>query len=218
MKLSKIVLKLRLQNTRFKENVVGAAELAAATENTFLKETAFVIPLSESCAPNNYDNTISQKITERFGIVVAIKNDTVKLERTGIVSFDSLEAIRTEIFKGILGWQLPDMDGIIYYVGGSVLDINPAWLWYQYEFESMRYLDQDDAVDEGYTDEFETLHTEWETFPSVNLPYTGTLPVSGFTPDLTSQVDLDDDPYDGPYNRAFGPGFDWYPSDDPWYP
>jgi hypothetical protein len=217
MKLGPIVLQLRLGNTRFKENIAGAAEMALAMKNTLLKEAAFVIPLSESCPPNLYDSGINQKFNERFAVVVAIRNDLSLRDRTGITSYDILHDVRTEIFKSVLGLQLSGHESIIYYAGGSLLDINPAYLWYQYEFEVASRLVDNDGVDEGYTDELESIYTQFELSPSINIPYDGDLPVTAFGPDMTTLVNIYDDPDNGAYSRAYDIGFDWYPKTDPWY-
>ena len=217
MKLGPIVLKLRLQNTRFRENIAGAAELALAIKNTLMKEAAFVIPLDETCARNNYDSGINQKYFEKFAVVVAIRNDLSIRDHTGITSYDLLHDVRAEIFKAILGLQISTSESLIYYSGGKLLDINPAYLWYQFEFEMESRLTNEDGVDEGYTDNLEEIYTQFVLSPSFNIPYDGSLPVTAFGPDMTTLIDLGDDPDNGAFARAYGIGFDWYPKTDPWY-
>ena len=216
MKLGPIVLKLRLGNTRFKDSIAGAAELAIARENTLLKEMAFVVPLGETCDRNPNDQGLNQRYTERFAVVVAIKNDTIYKDKLGITAHDQLHEVRAEIFKAILNWQVPGAESTIYYVGGLLFDIDPSYLWYQYEFAMESRLTDSDGVEEGYTDELEEIYSQFEITPSVNIPYDGSLPVSSFNPDMTTWVDIYDDPSNGAFSRAFDYDFDWYPKDDPW--
>jgi len=217
MRLGPIVLKLRISNTRFRENIAGAAELALAMKNTLMKEAAFVIPLSETCPPNNYDSTINQKLNERFGIVVAIRNDLDIRDRTGITSYDLLHDIRTQIFSSILGLQISGIESLVYYQGGSLLDINPAWLWYQYEFGMESRLTDADGVPEGYTDDLEEVYSQFVLSPSAVFPYDDSLPATAFGPDMTTLIDIYDDPNNGEFSRAFSTAYDWYPKTDPWY-
>lgn len=217
MKLGPIVLKLRLGKTRFRENIAGAAELALALRNTLLKECAFVIPLSETCNPNQHDNGINQKFVEKFGVVVAIKNDMDIKDRTGVTGYDILHDVRGEIFSQILNWQISGTESVIYYSGATMLDINPAWLWYQFEFSMESRLTDSDGVEEDYTDELESIYTQFVLGPSAIFPYDGDLPATAFGPDMTSLVNIYDDPDNGAFSRAFNNDFDWYPRTDPWY-
>jgi hypothetical protein len=222
MKLGPIVLKLRLGNTRFKENVAGAIELAYVSKNTLLKECAFVIPLSEICDTNLYHNGINQKFTEKFGVVVAIRNDLDLKDRTGLTAYDVLHDVRTEIFSSILNWQVLGTESVIYYNGASLLDINTAWVWYQYEFSMESRLTEADGVEDGYTDELESFYTQFVLSPSPIFPYEGTLPIQEAVmalngPDMASLVTIADDPDNGAFSRSYSTAYDWYPKTDPWY-
>ena len=64
MRLSPIILKLRLKGIKpFNQQVAGIADFAQATTSTLLSDTAFVVQLTESAAPNTYDNGINHKST-----------------------------------------------------------------------------------------------------------------------------------------------------------
>jgi hypothetical protein len=207
MKIAPVVLKLRLAETRFKNKIAGAAELAMAMEGTLIEEVAFVIQLGETCAPNEYENHINQKVMERFAIIAAIKNDVSQQDKTGLTAYDSLFDFRSELFDAILGWQMDQAESIIYYRGGRVVEINRAWLWYQFEFEfSMRL--GDDIIDntEDLTD-FDTIYAQYVLAPSANLPVEN-LPVNIFSPDMTQIVDLTDNPNAGEFGKGFSPIFD----------
>ena len=134
MKLGYVALQLRLAETRFENRIGGSAALALAQDSTLTDEMMFVIPLAENASSNEYDNMINQIVTERFGVIVALKMDEDITDKTGIKAFDKLHDVRTEIFKALLGWQMPDAESICSYSGGQLLDFNRAWLWYQFEF------------------------------------------------------------------------------------
>lgn len=129
-----MALQLRLANTRFENRIGGAAEVALAEDATLTNEMVFVVPLSESAPPNVHDSHINQKLTETFGVIVALKMDTDLADKTGIIAFDKLHDVRTEIFGALLGWQMPEAESLCYYSGGRLIDYNAAWLWYQFEF------------------------------------------------------------------------------------
>lgn len=222
MRLGPIVLKLRMGNTRFKENIAGAAEFAYIGKNTLLKECAFVLPLSETCPPNKYDNGINQTFTETFGVVVVLRNDLDLKDRTGITAYDVLHDVRAEIFKSILNWQVPGGDSVVYYLGARLLELNPAWLWYQFEFGMESQITNDDGVEDGYTDDLESFYSQFILSPSPIFPFEGDLPITTPVmtvggPDMTSIVDIYDDPDNGAFDRGFTLDFDWYPKTDPWY-
>lgn len=211
MKLGPIVLKLRLAETRFENRIAGAGELAFALKGALQAEMAFVVQLNETASPNTLDSSISQKITERFGIVVMLQNDISQKDKTGLTAYDSLFEIRTQLFSALLGWQMSGAEGLVSYAGGRVLGINRAQFWYQFEFEVNTRIDEDDGVDVGRDDlgNFDTLYTQWVLTPSADLPVEN-LPVNAFDPDMTSIVDFTDDPNAGAFSAGFGLGFDIY--------
>jgi len=161
MKLAPIVLKLRLANTTFGNNIAGAAELAKATRATLNNEQAFVIHLAETVTTNNLDGGISQKISETFGVIIALRNDTTQKDKTGLSAFDRVHDIRAEIFKAILGWQMPDSESLIIYSGGRVLELNRAWFWYQFEFSADQRIDDDDGIEMEDLPQFLKLYAQY---------------------------------------------------------
>lgn len=142
MKLSRIVLRLRLANTRFGNFIGGVAEIDLVMRNTLNREMAFVIPLVEDAAEEAHDQGLVQDVIERFGVIVALENDTTQKDKTGIIAYDKVEDIRAELFKALLGWQMEQgtqaTQSVVEYRGARLLDINRGWMWYQYEFEYLR--------------------------------------------------------------------------------
>jgi len=211
MKLSPIVIKLRAASTRFENRIAGAAELELAMNHTLKQDMAFVVQLNETVTANAYDNSINQKIVERFAVIVAISNASSDKERTGTIAHDALHDVRAEIWRGILAWENPahNSEGIISYAGGKLLDISRGYLWYQFEFDAPIRIDNDDGVDDGASDlpDFLEIYSQWEMAPSENLPIIEGLDVKLFDPDMTSIVDLTVNADDGAYHRGFGGGF-----------
>jgi hypothetical protein len=164
MRLAPIVVKIRAAGTRFGNKVGGAAEMAKVLESPFTKDVAFVVPITESVGVNAYDSGINQKITERFGVVVALDNGTSDREKTGIIAYDELFDIRAEIWEAILGWQVPEAESIISYAGGRLIGLTRATLWYLFEFSYQIRIDDDDGVqtDLGALDDFNTIFAQYK--------------------------------------------------------
>lgn len=209
MRLGPIVLRLRAANTRFGNRIAGAAELATALRGTLQKEMAFVIPLLEDPNPNEYDNSINQKVTERFAVVVALQSDSSQSDKLGITAYDSLHAIRQELFENLLGWLMTDAEDVVSYGGGRLLFFDRAYLWFQFEFVTAFMIR--DYVAEGDTDWLDTIYAQLEMVPSANIPITTGLPASLFTPDMTTLVDFTSNPdIDGGFSVGFSEKFDVY--------
>lgn len=135
MRVGAVVLRLRWKETRFKNYVAGAAEMAAAMTGTLLQQSLFVVPLADEPEANVLENEVQQRVMQRFAVVVALKNDINQGDKYGIIAHDQLHDIRNEIFDAILGWEMPDGESTIAYAGGRLLQIDPAWMYWQFEFE-----------------------------------------------------------------------------------
>lgn len=235
MRLGLIVTKLRLANTTFGNYIGGAAELALAIRNTLQQDSAFVIPLAESADPNQTDSTINQTITERFGVVVALANDSKQSDKLGLTAYDRLHDIRSELFRALVGTLLLDSKSYIDYRGGRILDINPAYLWYQFEFEYQSQITSypeegycdledktfDDIVQPSQLDDFNSMYVNFVLSPNRDpnrrMPITD-IPLDDNYPDVTipdmaNWIDLTDDPRYGEFGEGFASSFDFYDKD-----
>ena len=233
MRIVPIILRLRAANTRFENRIGGAAELDIAQKGTLTKDMAFVIPLNEDTTANANDNIINQIITERFSIIVALANDTTQKDKAGIIAYDLLHDIRSEIFQAILGYEVAGAKSLITYAGGQLLNIHAAYLWYQFDFEyevqivgfdgyadlEGSQLDAEgelrDKTQTSQLPELQQIYTNYILWPNADLPYTGDLPVDDNypdveLPDMATIVNIDDDPNPGAFGRGFGSGFDFY--------
>jgi hypothetical protein len=227
MRIGRIITTLRAADTYFKTTIGGAAEFEIATNNTLSKEIAFVIPLIESATPNEHDNGLSQFLTERFAVLVALKNDTSNTKKLGIVAYDKLHDIREQLFNALLNLQLPEASSTIMYRGGRLMRIVRSYVWYQFEFEYQALIGCVKSLDNGKdvygiierpvsdTDpvDLNTIYTNVIKAPSTELPYTGDLPLpDGFPdvtiPDIAWYIDENDNPELGAYLDSFASAFD----------
>lgn len=117
-------------NRRF----AGAAEFAALSEAAKLElPSGYVIPLDDEPSDQESQNGYRQAVRDVFGVVVVISN--VPDER-GQTSIGSIHVLRNELFKALLAW-VPMADyGPIEYRGGTLLHVDRARLYYQFEFST----------------------------------------------------------------------------------
>ncbi len=138
MRLGAIILKLRWEETSFDNFIGGAAELQEILANiqrgTLTRDQAFVIPADEEGEDNDYESDINQAIIERFSVICIIKNDNRRSDPYGIIAYEKLHNIRLELMNSLLRWEPPDAEGFITYRRGKLIDLNPAYLWYAYDF------------------------------------------------------------------------------------
>lgn len=235
MRISKIVLKLRLGNTVFGNNIGGATELSRAIRHAPTKDIAFVIPVDGEADEPVTDAGIQQKVTERFAVVCALKNDTSDKDRQGILAYDRLHDIRAEIWKALLGWRMEIEDErLVYYRREKLVGVTPATLWYQYEFEvQIRIIggvfepetnDSIDGVELEFTDsvtgqttsgraalqDFNKVFMQLVIAPTKKSEDTKgkELPLQASQLDMENLVDLSEDPNAGSFFKGFGSGYD----------
>lgn len=210
MRLGQVVLKIRAADTSFGNFIGGTAEFDNAIKHTLKTDMAFVIPLLEDAPQNEYDTGINQRLTERFGVIVALATDTTQKDTLGFLAYDRLHDIRSELLQALLGWTPLDAEGQISYRGGKLFDINNAYLWYQFEFEydsriSSMVIKETIIDNEGketivfktFADinginfddtetpqDFNTIYVNYILSPNANLPHTGDLPLGDNFPDV----------------------------------
>ena len=199
MRIGDLVLRLRETTQLFSGRVGGAAEYAIAKDVPLTDEAAFVIPMADVASENEHDSAILQKIKEQYAVVVAIRNDTNFKDKTGFAAYNRLHEVRRDLFAAFLGYDAGRMskavdaysqESLIYYKGGQLLDMDSAYMWYQFTFEyDVQVMSQAtyDAPD-GYLDKIHAQYVLAEF--SDNLPVTEDLPVTSFAPHMEQLVDL----------------------------
>jgi len=149
MQVGPIALLLRAANTRFGNRVSGAAEYSRAIASTLNDEAAFVIRLSDTASPNMLDSSISQVLTERFVVMVALKNDTLQSDKVGIIATDAVDDVRDQLFSVLINLWLPRAEGPVSYVSGNLYKIDSGYIWWQFIFEAPFRLCPDGVLDTG---------------------------------------------------------------------
>ena len=207
MNLSAVVLKIRAQSiARFTNRVTGAAELMIAQKATLKADMLFIVPLSEKVGVNQNPNNVNQTITEQFGVIAAMQNDSLQSDRLGIQAYNLVDTVRGEIFSAILSWQIPGSESLITYAGARFLDINGAYLWYMYMFNTDKRITSDcDGIDIGRDDlaDLTTIFSQTILAPDANLPVTTGLPTALAPPELNQLFEADHS-----YDDGFSNGFD----------
>ncbi len=101
MKLELIIAQLRALCPSFNGRVAGAAEFKPVQEAAALPvPCAFVIPLDDRPDPPKALNAVGQEMTDSFAVIVALDN---RADEKGQSAFDGVHAIRSEIWKALLG-------------------------------------------------------------------------------------------------------------------
>lgn len=110
--------------------VGGAADLEAA--KAVLKNklpAAFVVPLAEQASPNSSATlVVSQKITQQFGVVLAVSN---LRDATGATAINDLFAVRQQLLQALIGWFPSGALNCMEFGGGQLLDMSDSVVWWQ---------------------------------------------------------------------------------------
>jgi hypothetical protein len=229
MRLGQITLRLRSKNTHFGDYIGGTVEMDLAIKNTLKKDMAFVIPLIDDAGKNQTETSVNQKIIERFGVIVALANDSTQKDKLGILAYDQLHDIRNQFIVSLCNWFPLGADCQVYYRGGKLIDVNNGYLWWQYEFEYETRIGQlEDGtigiIDTDFDDTeepvpFNTIYMQLIATPDARIPYKdefgndGVLPIPDDFPDvvlpnMANWIDFTENPEAGAFTGAFTSGFD----------
>lgn len=143
MQLVPIITALRARCPTLGQNVAGAAEFKSLQESVSLPlPFAFVIPLDDSPQENRSSNSIRQAMTDSFAVVVAVSNVA---DEKGQAGANSIHLMRAELWAALLGWRPELRYNGIDYEGGSLLSVDRARLWYQFEFGAQMEIEPSDG-------------------------------------------------------------------------
>ena len=146
MQLELIIAALRARCPSLTNRIAGAAQFKLLPEAAALPvPCAFVIPLDDSPSASSSQNSVRQSLTDNFAVVVAISNVA---DEKGQGSTQSVNALRAELWAALLGWQPSDRYDGISYEGGSLLSLDRARLWYQFEFGAAMEIEPSDGWQE----------------------------------------------------------------------
>lgn len=144
MQIDPVISAIRQRALLFAGRVAGAMKFQVLPESAALSvPCAFVIPLDDNPNANTSSTGIRQELEESFAVVVAISNVADELGKAASASVD---VVRRQLWAALLGWS-PDEDNYdgITYGGGSLLAIDRARLWYQFEFSAMTLIETSDG-------------------------------------------------------------------------
>ena len=143
MQIETIIAALRARCATLGANVAGAAEFKHLDEATNLPlPCAFVIPLDDSPQESRSQNDVLQPLTDSFAVIVAVSNAADEKGQGGTAG---IHAMRAELWKALLGWQPAARYNGIAYEGGSLLKVDRARLWYQFEFGAQMEINAEDG-------------------------------------------------------------------------
>lgn len=182
MQLSTIIGQIKAHCSSFTNRVAGAAEFKSLQEATALPvPCAFVIPLDDNPEASKAMNSVRIPMTDSFAVIVALSNTT---DEKGQTATDGVHSIRAEIWAALLGFRpSTDYNGIEYQ-GGSLLSMDRARLWYQFEFGAEMEIGpadgwQDiDLAAQPHLDriDIKIIEPAGTAEPEIMIPKTGTLP------------------------------------------
>lgn len=158
---SLLIAALRARCPVFADRVVGAAQFKVLTEATALDlPAAFVIPLDDQPQDDMAINDVRQSVRNSFGVVVAVSNVA---DEPGRTSTDAIWQIKRDLFAALLGWRPTDEHNGITYEGGTLVALDRARLWWQFEFGAEMQLGPEDGWQQtelGLLPGFETARLE----------------------------------------------------------
>ncbi|MFK8256862.1 hypothetical protein ACFL9S_03655 [Erwinia sp. AnSW2-5] len=144
MKLSPIIGAIRGRCPFFANNVSGAAEFKNLPETgKMLLPAAYVIPVEDIAGEQKTQTDYWQVIKEGFSVVVVL--DNTRDERGQAASYDVVDTVRAELWKGLLGMRPDEDSDIIVYAGGQLLDMDRGRLYYQFDFTCDREINVEDT-------------------------------------------------------------------------
>ena len=155
MQLELIIAQLRALCPSFAGRVAGAAEFKPIQEAAALPvPCAFVIPLDDRPDKPAAVNAVAQEMVDSFGVVIAVDN---RADEKGQGATSSIHALRAEIWRALLGWVPGPVNTVnpttfyngIFYEGASLLSIDRARLWYQFEFGAQMWIGSSDGWEAG---------------------------------------------------------------------
>ncbi len=134
MDVTPIITRLRAQLTGWVA-IAGAADAAAAVENSPATPAAYVVPLAETADAPDLVGVHHQRLMQEFGVVIVVSN---LREPTGAAAAAELAARRLAVRAALLGW-VPDASTgeTVAFVAGRLLEFRDQRLWWTDEFRVM---------------------------------------------------------------------------------
>lgn len=146
MDLVTIITALRARCPTLATRVAGAGQFKLLPESAALAvPCAFVIPLDDNPTESQSQNSVRQGLTDSFAVIVALDNT---VDERGQAAAASVHSLRAELWGALLGWSPSDAYDGIAYEGGSIVQLDRARCWYQFEFGALMEIGPEDGYQE----------------------------------------------------------------------
>ena len=134
MDLKLVIEALRERLPDFGDRVYGSAEFAPIDEvGKTAIPAAWVVPMHDQTHPQKSQTDYWQNCDDGFSVIVALDNRSDELGLSAVNS--AIHILRRKLFGALLGWQpAPEYTRGIEYVGGVLMDMNRALLFYKFDF------------------------------------------------------------------------------------
>jgi hypothetical protein len=138
--------------------------------------SGYVIPMDDEPQDQESSNGYKQIIRDMFAVVVVFNNKADERGQQAVTN--AVRLVRKELFRAILAWEPDEEHDRIQYEGGSLLEVNRAHLYYQFEFSAQTVIGEEDtwqAVFNAALPEFKSMSIKMDTID----PYDPNLVVIG---------------------------------------
>jgi hypothetical protein len=154
LNIGNIIDQLKTAVPALQGRVSGAADFAAGLESAvnMLLPAAYVLRLADDTTPNDLFPGLQQLVEERMAVVVEFDNTTGADadRRTGFAGVNQVDAMRANLWAGLLSWIPPDQVGRaargFSYGGARLLDFDRARLFWEFDFTIETTLTDADGV------------------------------------------------------------------------
>ncbi len=135
MNFETVIAEIRARCPLFAGRVAGAAQFKGLDQTANLAlPCAFVMPLDDAPGQQLSQSGYQQDVQDSFAVVVVLSNEPD--ERGQSSSAQIHNSFRAQLWRCLLGWEpAEDYDGVVY-EGGSLLKMDRARLFYQFDFSA----------------------------------------------------------------------------------
>jgi len=112
--------------------VAGVADLAAARNGVIKLPAAYIMPGSETAAPNKMLGGHAQEVVERFTILIVAKNVS---DQSGLAAQVELSDLSRKVRAALLGWQPTGEHTPVNLAGAGPLELAHQMLYWPEGFQ-----------------------------------------------------------------------------------
>lgn len=133
MRILPIIARLKANCALLANRVEPAKSLTALSDEEIKTglPIAFVFAAKEAATPSTLIGMTSQRVPQRFTIIVAAKNSTAISE--------PLEDVRDQIKTALIGFVPASTHEAIEFIGGEIINVTSALIWWKDTYETFTY-------------------------------------------------------------------------------